>query len=270
MVVFVCLAAACAQVPEAPELDRARQDAERLRALVEAGVVPRARLAEAQQALEEAQDAATLRRTLYGAVAVGDLSEQQAEEMLAAARRHLDRQQAAIEKARRLVEEGAASRASLAAFEEELARRQATLELAVARSNLFRELAAMVRAEQALEQALESSPEEAPRIAERYEGDGVFRVSQLKQIVLAFERRFARPLPVSARGATRLHRSLGFDHRDRVDVALNPASSEGRWLRRFLEAARIPYFAFRAVVPGRSTAPHIHIGPPSARLKSAD
>ena len=59
----------------------------------------------------------------------------------------------------------------------------------------------------------------------------------------------AKPLPISAEGETALHRSLGFDHRGRVDVAVNPDQPEGEWLMRYLESKRIPYFAFRAAVP---------------------
>jgi hypothetical protein len=52
-------------------------------------------------------------------------------------------------------------------------------------------------------------------------------------------------------------------------VALNPDQAEGVWLREYLETRRVPYFAFRAAIPGKSTAPHIHIGPPSTRLRAA-
>jgi hypothetical protein len=32
----------------------------------------------------------------------------------------------------------------------------------------------------------------------------------------------------------------------------------------------VPYFLFRAAVRGKASAAHIHIGPPSLRLKRAD
>ena len=91
-----------------------------------------------------------------------------------------------------------------------------------------------------------------------------------KAIVAAYEKQFSKPLPVSAKGETEVHRSMGFDHRGRVDVALNPDQLEGVWLRRYLEHAKIPYFAFRRWLPGKATAAHIHIGPPSLPLRSAD
>ena len=73
-------------------------------------------------------------------------------------------------------------------------------------------------------------------------------------------------MPISALGQTAVHRALGFDHRDRIDVALNPDQPEGIWLRQYLESNRIPFFAFRTSVRGKSTAPHIHIGPISGHL----
>jgi hypothetical protein len=83
-------------------------------------------------------------------------------------------------------------------------------------------------------------------------------------------RQFGKSLPVSAKGDTALHRSLGFDHRGRVDIALNPDQREGAWLRSYLQKAKLPYYAFRAAVRGKATAPHIHMGPPSTRYRVAD
>jgi hypothetical protein len=55
-----------------------------------------------------------------------------------------------------------------------------------------------------------------------------------------------------------------------VDVALNPDQREGIWLLKYLKKTKIPYYAFRAAVRGKATAPHIHLGPPSLRLRTAD
>ena len=172
----------------------------------------------------------------------------------------------------KLVEEGVAPRTSLYPVLEELDRRRKTVDLAISRSRLLRELAEMVRAEELLAEA-EAGPElpAGPLpLAERFEGSGVFRMSQMKDLMQAFELEFGRPLPVSAMGMTRVHKALGFDHRGRVDVALNPDQPEGVWLRRYLAASAIPYLAFRAAIRGQSTAPHIHIGPPSSRLRVTD
>jgi hypothetical protein len=71
-------------------------------------------------------------------------------------------------------------------------------------------------------------------------------------------------------GQTAVHRALGFDHRGRVDVALNPDQPEGVWLRRYLTENRIPFFAFRHAVAGKATGAHIHLGPMSTRLGVGD
>ena len=63
---------------------------------------------------------------------------------------------------------------------------------------------------------------------------------------------------------------MGFDHRGRIDVAVDPNESAGVWLRRYLRARQIPYFAFSRAIPGKATAAHIHIGAGSTRLVDAD
>jgi hypothetical protein len=52
-----------------------------------------------------------------------------------------------------------------------------------------------------------------------------------------------------------------------VDVAINPDQPEGVWLREYLTANKIPFFAFRQAVPGKATGAHIHLGPMSTHLK---
>ena len=265
---LVSLACLHAQSGEPPDVLRAREELTRVRALVEAGALPASRLQQARETLDEASDEAILRRTLYGSISVEDLTEQRAAEMVGAARRRLERHAPKIERARKLIDEGAASRLSLAPLLEEAARRRRVFDLAESRGRLVHELAGMARAEHALQEKLRQSPTEAPGLAERFDGRGMFRSEDLKMIQLAFEGRFARPLPISANGETAVHRELGFDHRGRVDVAVDPDQPEGIWLRRMLQDAGIPYFAFRSAVPGKATAPHIHIGPPSERLGS--
>ena len=100
----------------------------------------------------------------------------------------------------------------------------------------------------------------------RYNGNGSFSLADLPAISSQFERRFHRPLPISALGQTLLHQSLGLDHRNRVDVAVVPSSPEGIWLRALLEKLHVPYLAFNSAVAGAATAPHLHIGPESTRL----
>lgn len=269
---FACLLAAAGGCLAGPPTasERAGQEAARVRALVEAGALPRTRLAEVDRDLADARDDDILRRTLFGLATVEDLTEEQIREMLAAADRRVARQRERLEQARKLVEERVAPRTSLSPFLEELDSRRRTFDLAESRASLFRELAEMIRRELELDASLEAEPEVAPRIAERFEGSGVFRLTQLKGVMAAFEKEFHRALPISARGMTALHKRLGFDHRERADVSLRPDQPEGIWLRRYLEALKIPYIAFRGFIPGVSTAPHIHIGPPSGRLRVAD
>jgi hypothetical protein len=81
-----------------------------------------------------------------------------------------------------------------------------------------------------------------------------------------FASRFARALPVSALGQTPVHDRLGLDHRHALDVAVHPDSEEGRILIEYLQRRHIPFLAFRGVVPGASTAAHVHIGRVSARV----
>ncbi len=100
----------------------------------------------------------------------------------------------------------------------------------------------------------------------RYDGNGLFNLNDMTTISDEFERKFHRALPVSALGQTMVHRSMGLDHSNRVDVSINPETTEGLWLRALLERLRIPYLAFRSAFAGAATAPHIHIGLGSTRL----
>jgi hypothetical protein len=63
---------------------------------------------------------------------------------------------------------------------------------------------------------------------------------------------------------------MGFDHSGRVDVAINPSDPEGIWLRNYLKSRGMPYYAFTRAMAGKATSAHIHIGPGSTRLHSAD
>jgi hypothetical protein len=99
----------------------------------------------------------------------------------------------------------------------------------------------------------------------RFNGQAPWSPRNLPTIATAFQKQFGRDLSVSARGQTALHTQLGLDHRNAVDVAVHPDSTEGRWLIEYLRAAGIPFLGVRDTVPGSSTGPHIHIGAPSLR-----
>jgi len=240
-----------------------------LRKQVDAGVTPRAKLEQAEEALADAQDAELLSRTLYGK----DLTEEQSADMEAAALRRLERRKTAVEKLQQIVDAGALPAHSVDRALEDVKWARQEYELVVTRAGLVHELAEMARAEHhALDQQEDHvpGPSVGGPVMERFDGDGSFTREDFKNVLLAYEKHFHKPLPVSAHGETALHRSLGFDHRDRVDVALFPDTAEGLWLRRYLEASDIPYYAFRNVVPGKATAAHIHIGPPSNRISKTD
>lgn len=258
--------------PTPAEVVQGPVDPARVETLVEAGAQPRASLERAAQERQDAEDARFLERTLYGNLAIEELTEEQAESMVAAATRRFERRQARVNEAKRLVEEGALPRLALTPFLEELDRSRRAYDLAASRSRLLKELAGMARAEQELLAKLEQTPPALlplvlPALAERFEGR-TFRWSQLQDLAQAYAKRFGASLPVSARGDTAVHRALGYDHRGRVDVALDPDQPEGLWLRDFLRRERIPFTAFRGFLAGSSTGPHVHIGPPSGPLRS--
>jgi hypothetical protein len=251
--------------------DPARAELERIRGLVEAGALPRKALDQALESVEQAEDESTLRATLYGHMGLEEMTDAQSAAMVAAAERQWKRRQAVVAEAEELVRLEVRPRNSLVALMEGEQVAKAALDAARLRAALFRDLAAMAHAEQELESRLDEEPRDAPRIAEVFSGDsGVPSTAKLRAVEAAFEREFGHTLPITARGETALHRSMGFDHTGRMDVGLEPDSREGAWLRKLLETLRVPHLVFRGAVRGQSTAAHIHIGPPSHRIKKAD
>jgi hypothetical protein len=249
----------------------AQDQVQRIGSLVDAGALPRVRLEQAQRDLADAQDEAVLDRSLYGKIPVQSLTEEMANDMVAAAQRRVDRQQQRIADANRLVDDGIIAKNSVTALQEEMNLRDMALNLAHSRAGLINELAAMARSERALESASASSADAFTRGMEHFEGNGLFNEAKdLKPIETAFKRAFEKPLPISADGETAVHHALGFDHRGRVDVAINPEQKEGQWLLNYLKAKKIPFYAFTHAIPGKATGAHIHIGPGSTRLQNAD
>jgi TolA-binding protein len=100
----------------------------------------------------------------------------------------------------------------------------------------------------------------------RYNGASPWSLGGLNEIRTFFSAKFGHSLPTSAIGQSATHNQLGYDHRNAVDVALNPDSAEGKTLINYLQSQGIPFLAFRAAIPGVATGPHIHIGSPSHRL----
>ena len=261
---LVCAGLSGAQTAEDGDVVRARLELLRIEGLVSSGAMPEAQIQKAQAAVEDAEDVALLRKNLYQQ----DLTEEQSDAMVAAASRQMDRRKQAFDEAKRLVETGAAPQLSLSTVLMDLDYARKQLDLAETRARLAREMTQMAEMEATLESRMRQSPDEARKIAERFDGDGVFTTQMLAKIETAFAARFGHALPITANGETAVHRALGFDHRGRVDVGLHPDQPEGVWLREYLTLNRIPFFAFRQAVPGKATGAHIHLGtisPPLAR-----
>jgi hypothetical protein len=260
------------------QVELASQMLQRIQGLVEIGAEPRIRLEQAREDLADAQDDVILERDLQRDFSAHDTTSQ-ADEVVAAAQRRVDRQQARVEEAQKLVATGLVALSYLTPFVSELTARQIQLDLANSRAQSVRDTIARNKEPQP-DSVPGGAAQNEPPIEyaemftsgmEHYEGAGEFHESRdLKPLEKAFEKKFDRPLPISAEGETELHRALGFDHRGRIDVAINPDSSEGVWLRRYLRALKIPYYAFTRAIAGKATAAHIHIGPGSTRLQNAD
>ncbi len=99
----------------------------------------------------------------------------------------------------------------------------------------------------------------------RFNGATRWSLADAPKIEQFFLHAFGHALPISAFGQTATHDRLRFDHRNAMDVALQPDSNEGKALLSYLRQAGIPFIAFRHAVPGAATGAHIHIGKPSMR-----
>ncbi|HYW73440.1 MAG TPA: TolC family protein [Pyrinomonadaceae bacterium] len=99
----------------------------------------------------------------------------------------------------------------------------------------------------------------------RYNGAGSWVLSQSGKIEAFFQQTFHRPLPIAVFGQGAIHNQWRLDHRNAMDISLNPDGAEGQALINFLQSNGIPFSAFRTAIPGVATGPHIHIGMPSHR-----
>lgn len=263
------LAATLQADPNDGNVIRAKQVLDQVTRLVASGALPAIRLRKAQEDVQDALDGSILKKSLYST----DLLPEQAEQMIQVAQRMVFRRQRALYDMQELVSAGVISRAEADASGVNLDRARQELEWAQTRATLVAQVAESVRLEKeiaSLETQAESHPEWAGKVYTKYDGSGVFTPIDRKTLETAYLSRFARPLPISADGETAVHRSLGFDHRGRVDVAVTPDQPEGRWLMHYLETKHIPYFAFRAAVPHQATGAHIHVGPGSSKLALSD
>jgi hypothetical protein len=248
---------------------RARENLDQVQRMVTAGALPLLRLKKAQEEVQNALDMSMLKKSLYSS----DILPEQADEMIVVAQRMVFRKQRALMEMQELASAGVIARSEAEASSADLQRASSELEWAQTRAKLIAQMAETMRIEKgiaSLELQAESHPEWVGNVYTKYDGRGVFTPADLRTIETAYSARFAKPLPISADGETAVHRSMGFDHRGRVDVALNPDQPEGTWLMRYLETKHIPYFAFRSAVPHKATGAHIHMGPQSTKLALSD
>jgi len=261
--ILLCALSVFAQSDDDPEVMRAKAGIDRIRTLVQSGALPRAQLEKAEAAVDDARDAAFLRKTLYGT----DLTTEQSDEMIAAASRRFERRKQAFDDAKKLVDAGVEAQASLATSLDDLTLARKECDLAESRAKLTAQLAEMARNEEALLARITQEPPEAHKGTERFDGNGAFTTAIFNRIESLYQANFGKAIPVSAMGDTAVHRSLGFDHTGRIDVALNPDQPEGQWLVAYLTDHKIPFVAFRQAVPGKATGAHIHLGPMSTPYK---
>jgi hypothetical protein len=186
---------------------------------------------------------------------------------------------AEVDELRVLVAEGLVAKAELEIGEQTLAGLRVQLEATKKQIADSDHLIAKIQEEQELVKTRAAIAERVPvklvskqygtfsRTATVLRNNGAaWSMAGLSGIQVFFSATFGHPLPTSAVGQTATHDQLGYDHRNAVDVALHPDSSEGRALINYLQAQGIPFLAFRAAIPGVATGPHIHIGTPSHRL----
>ena len=252
---LLALAAAPALVAQVdPEVQRVRD-------LVRAGALPRSALVEAENESLERRYRETLRRTLLSE----DLEPSELKTMLDAAAGLERIAQERFDRVMVQVKVGAipANRLQVAKDSLSAARRQS--ELASTRADLVRQMIRMT-ASQTYREELEADFD-APY---RFYGFDDFEQELINEIGEMYLLAFGSGPPVSAQGSTPMHRSMGLDHTGRIDVAVHPDSDEGQFLMYLLEGFGIPYIAFRTAIPGQSTGPHVHIGPPSDRIDDAE
>jgi hypothetical protein len=265
--VVLCAQSATDFALEDPSVLRAKMTLEKVRGMVESGTLPRVRLEEAEANLEDITDESIYTRAIYGK----DLTSEQAAEVVKATERRMERRKKKAVEREQYLAQGIISQTEYRASLDELDRATKEYEWASAREKLVAEVANFAAAEMAMLKQMETGAAVGvggPRI-EQFTGKGVFTASDYARVATAFTARFSRSLPISANGETAVHRSMGFDHTNRIDVGVTPDSIEGQWLRHYLTVNRLPFFAFRGAVAHQATGAHIHMGPPSTRYVQA-
>ncbi len=246
-----------------PTVVRAQQNVDRVRGLVQTGVLPTNDLGKAMDDLNDALDSSILRYAAFNQ----DLLPEQADQVVGVAQRIYLRRQARSNQIRQLAANGVLSRAEAEMAGTDVLGAKLQLDLAIERAGLVKDMARL-RASVESENEAEAHPEWNGKLYTRYDGKGAFDRSDFDKVSAAFLAAFGHAIPVSADGQTAVHRAMGFNHTGRVDVALNPDQREGVWLLSYLQRNHIPYFAFKAAIAHKATGAHIHLGPGSTKLSA--
>lgn len=195
------------------------------------------------------------------------------EQLIALYEKDVTRAEERLKQAKELYSEGLISRKNLEENEGAVANAKAKIDDARKQMLAADERVAetLVEAE-AIEQMAKAPPVPKGKMVQttsyiRYMGAGAWSLSNAWKVQQFFQQRFGRQLPISAFGQSALHDRWGLDHRNAMDVGVNPSSVEGQALIEYLRANGIPFAAFRVAILGSATGPHIHIGLPSHRTK---
>jgi len=197
-------------------------------------------------------------------------------ELLAAQETEISKAEAKLQELRQLVSEGLVARVELESEEQKLEALRGQLQATQKQIADYDTRVAQIKAQQELAKKQPTGPLKlvgkqfgtfsTTAMMLRYNGPVSWSRGSLDTIQDFFAAKFGHSLPTSAVGQSATHNRLGYDHRNAVDVALHPDSTEGRALINYLQGQGIPFLAFRGAIPGVATGPHIHIGSPSHRL----
>jgi hypothetical protein len=192
------------------------------------------------------------------------LGESEATSLVSAAGRRYMRRKQAYAAAKMAAETGKSAGSELEPLRREMEVARKVCDVAESLGRRGQVSAVTAEAAWELERRLVYIPSSMAGLTERFDGASAFSNADLGVMEQAFLKHFGKPLPVSTRGQSAVHRAMGFDHRGRFDVAIGPSQPEGVWARRYLTEKHVPFMAFSGAVPGRATGAHIHIGPPSS------
>src|ERR1700693_5224962 len=171
LILLVCASAVLAQTSLDPDVARAQIELNRIRVMVETGAMPRAQLQKAEAAVADAQDAATIRKSIYNQ----DLTKDQADDLVAAAARRFDRRKKAFDDPKNLVDLGVMPSQSLTNPLQEMDFARKEYDLAGTRAKLAQQALEMAEAEEAVQAQWPEHPSETPTLVDRFVGDGILR-----------------------------------------------------------------------------------------------